>query len=120
MLEFVKDLIRVLFGGRSDSYLPDCKAILFAIKSTQQLDSRSAARFVALCRITAVALAVRWICVGLLVLICVGLFRPAAARPVAPVALLLVGGVATFGTLARLARFLASDYSPGATPGGTS
>jgi|ERR1035437_3058395 membrane protein YdbS with pleckstrin-like domain len=113
MLEFLRDLSRLLFGVRADSYLPDCRAILFTIKSAQQLDPRSADRFVALCRLTAVVQAIRWACILLLAVTFVFALERANARTVATGALFLVVGIATFGALARLSRFLANDYQTG-------
>jgi hypothetical protein len=112
VLEFLRELTGMLFGSRPDSRLPDCKSILFIIKANKMLDSRSASRYVALCRLTAVALFLRWFCILLLARTAVLIFLHNDMKEIAISCVVVVAVVVVFNTLARLATYLASEYSP--------
>jgi hypothetical protein len=109
MLEFLIELKAMLLGVRSGGQLPDCRSILFIIKSSPGLDPRSAARFVALCRLTGVAIVVRWTSIGLIGWTGVLLYRQASMQYVAVSAVLWGGATIIFGMLARLAAYLAGE-----------
>lgn len=113
MFEFLRDMGAMLFRGREGGGLPDCKAILFRIKADYRLDPRSATRFVALCRLTAIAIALRWISIGLLLCTAMLLYlRAQAVREIAITAALGGASIVVFGMVSKLTAFLASDYLP--------
>jgi hypothetical protein len=100
----------MLFGTDPQSRLPDCKSILFTIKATQKLDPRSAARYIALCRLTGVALAMRWIAIGLLVRTAIVIAGRGNMRQIAISCALIVASVVIFAMLVSMANYLASEY----------
>jgi hypothetical protein len=118
MFEVLAELKALVFGGRSDRQLPDCKSILFTIKASHKLDPRGAARFVALCRLTAVATAVRWTSVGLIASTAVLLYKQASPEYIAVSAALAGASAVVFGMLVRLSAYLAGEYSTKAPSAG--
>lgn len=110
MLEFLKDLTGMLFGGRIERRLPDCVLILFLIRRADSLDVRGAARYVALCRLTTLALVLRWISVGSMVSTVVLAAANAGAVKIVIGCAIFVSTAAMYGMLLKLAEYLASDY----------
>lgn len=110
MLEFLKDLASMLFGGRIERRLPDCVSILFLINRQRTLDARGAARYVALCRLTTLALVLRWISVASMASTLVLYFAGAPLITTVVDCAIFVSTVAMFGMLSKLAEYLASDY----------
>ena len=108
MLEFLRELSKVIFVRRLKDRLPDCKALLFVVKANVKLEPQSAARYVALCRVTGVAVLVRYVSVGVFLTAIILVFRQAGRTAIAVSSALTIASVVMFGMLARLSSFLAS------------
>jgi hypothetical protein len=61
MLELLLEIAGIFSGRPLEAKLPDCGRLLSELKAGKKIDLQSAERYLVLCRLTIIAMVVRWI-----------------------------------------------------------